>query len=199
LIQNYKKINLEKPFKRIIITACGTSLHSGLLGAYLFEKYARIPTQVECASEFRYRQPVLGPEDLVIAISQSGETADTIAALELAKQHGCQTLGMVNVQKSTIARIVDQTIYLQAGVEIGVASTKAFTNQISSLILLLSQIVEPSHAQFEQELTTMIGELPNLINQTLASIPEKELAQFMSQFSSAIFLGRGSQYRYSYL
>lgn len=194
LIDNYKKIKLEKPFKRIIITACGTSLHSGLLGAYLIEKIARIPARVECASEFRYRNPVLDSSDLVIAISQSGETADTIAALELAKTNGCQTIGMVNMNKSTIARMVDQVIDLQAGIEIGVASTKAFTNQVTSLILLLAQLVEDSNGVLANEIHKLLAQVPHLIDEVLESVNDAELSRYLSQFKSAIYLGRGAMY-----
>src|SRR6266571_1865541 len=116
--------------QRIVITACGTSWHSALIGEYMMEELARIPTEVEYASEFRYRNPIVDERTLVIGISQSGETADTLAALREAKRRGARTLGLVNVVGSTIAREVDGGIYLHAGPEIGVASTKAFTSQI---------------------------------------------------------------------
>ena len=122
--------------KRIIIIACGTSWHAGLVGEYLFEDAARIPVEVEYASEFRYRNPVIGSDDVVIAISQSGETADTLAAIKLAKEAGAFVFGICNVVGSSIARAADTGAYTHAGPEIGVASTKAFTTQITILMLI---------------------------------------------------------------
>src|SRR2546422_177080 len=122
-----------KQIERIIITACGTSWHSALIGEYMLEEMARIPVEVEYASEFRYRNPVVGARTLVIGISQSGETADTLAAIREAKRRGARTVGVVNVVGSTIAREVDGGLYLHAGPEVGVASTKAFTSQIVAL------------------------------------------------------------------
>ena len=121
---------------RIIIVACGTSWHAGLIGEYLFEDLARIPVEVEYASEFRYRNPIINESDVVLAISQSGETADTLAALKLAKEKGALVLGICNVVGSSIPRLTDAGIYTHAGPEIGVASTKAFTTQVTVLILM---------------------------------------------------------------
>src|SRR5690606_32552903 len=115
---------------RIIIVACGTSWHAGLVGEYLVEEYARIPVEVEYASEFRYRNPIINEKDIVIAISQSGETADTLAALELAKAKGATIIGICNVVGASIPRLTDAGVYTHAGPEIGVASTKAFTAQV---------------------------------------------------------------------
>jgi len=129
-----------KQVERIIITACGTSWHSGIIGEYMLEEMARIPVEVEYASEFRYRNPVVDPKTLVIGISQSGETADTLAAIREAKRRGARTIGLVNVVGSTIAREVDGGIYLHAGPEIGVASTKAFTSQVAALALIALRI-----------------------------------------------------------
>ena len=125
-----------KRVERVVITACGTSWHSGLIGEYMLEELARIPVEVEYASEFRYRNPVVDSGTLVIGISQSGETADTLAAIREAKQRGARTIGLVNVVGSTIAREVDGGIYLHAGPEVGVASTKAFTSQVAALALV---------------------------------------------------------------
>lgn len=122
--------------KRIIFAACGTSWHSALVGEYLFEELARIPAEVEYASELRYRNPIIHEDDVVIALSQSGETADTLAALELAKEKGALIYGIVNVVGSSIARITHCGSYIHAGPEIGVASTKAFTSQITVLTLM---------------------------------------------------------------
>ncbi len=126
--------------KRIIIVACGTSWHAGLVGEYLFEDLARIPVEVEYASEFRYRNPIIDEQDVVIAISQSGETADTLAAIELAKSKGATIIGICNVVGSSIARATDAGSYTHAGPEIGVASTKAFTAQVTILSLMALSI-----------------------------------------------------------
>src|SRR5205814_4564335 len=123
-------------FDNIVITACGTSWHSALIGEHMIEELARIPVEVEYASEFRYRNPVVDNRTLVIGISQSGETADTLAAIREAKRRGARTVGLVNVVGSTIAREVDGGIYLHAGPEVGVASTKAFTSQVAALALV---------------------------------------------------------------
>ena len=117
--------------ERIIIVACGTSWHAGLVGEYIFEEYCRIPVEVEYASEFRYRNPIINKGDIVIAISQSGETADTLAAVKLAKEKGAMVLGICNVVGSSIPRETDAGVYTHAGPEIGVASTKAFTTQVT--------------------------------------------------------------------
>src|SRR5690606_30689298 len=124
-----------KAVKNITLIGCGTSWHAGLIGEYLPEEIARIPVEVEYASAFRYRNPGVGPDSLAIVISQSGETADTLAALREARQRGATVLGIVNVVGSTIAREADGGIYLHAGPEIGVASTKAFTSQVATLVM----------------------------------------------------------------
>ena len=126
--------------KRIVVIACGTSWHAGLVGEYLIEDMARIPVEVEYASEFRYRNPMIGPEDVVLAISQSGETADTLAAIQLAKEAGALVLGICNVAGSSISRETDAGVYTHAGTEIGVASTKAFTAQVTVLTMMAIMI-----------------------------------------------------------
>ena len=133
-------MNELKEAKRIIIVACGTSWHAGLVGEYLFEEFARIPTEVEYASEFRYRNPIINKGDIVIAISQSGETADTLAAIQLAKERGAIVLGICNVVGSSIPRETIAGVYTHAGPEIGVASTKAFTTQITVLTMMAMQV-----------------------------------------------------------
>ena len=183
-----------KDFDRIIFTACGTSWHSGLIAEYIIEKFGRINVEVEYASEFRYRNPVLSDRDLVIGISQSGETADTIAALEMAKSSGCQTLGLVNVKNSSIARIVDQVIYLNAGPEIGVASTKAFTNQLVAILELLSKLVADSDPILSNKINSEMRKLPLLVEQVLTAINSSEISSLLCQHSSALFLGRGTMY-----
>ena len=179
---------------RIVITACGTSWHAGLIGEYMIEELARIPTEVEYASEFRYRNPIVDEHTLVVAISQSGETADTLAAVREAKRRGARTVGLVNVVGSTIAREVDGGIYLHAGPEIGVASTKAFTSQIAALALLtlkLGRLRSLSILQGRQ-VVRALAELPSLIERALARAPEVEqLAERLVRANNVLYLGRG--------
>lgn len=151
--------------KRIIIIACGTSYHAGLVGEYLIEEFARIPTEVEYASEFRYRDPIIYKDDVVIAISQSGETADTLAAIESAKAKGATVLGICNVVGSSIPRATDGGVYTHAGPEIGVASTKAFTAQVTVLTMIAMQIGKSNNALSNNEYADLIEEL--------ALIPDK--------------------------
>jgi glucosamine--fructose-6-phosphate aminotransferase (isomerizing) len=180
--------------ERIIITACGTSWHSALIGEYMIEELARVPVEVEYASEFRYRNPVVNERTLVIGISQSGETADTLAALREARRRGARTIGLVNVVGSTIAREVDGGTYLHAGPEVGVASTKAFTSQVAALALLtlrlgrLRNLSILQGRQFIQALTA----LPAQIEQILAKTDEvKVLAERFFTGNHALYLGRG--------
>jgi len=171
--------------RRIIITACGTSWHSALIGKYLLEKHAGIPVEVDYASEFRYRNPIVRPDDLVIVISQSGETADTLAALKEAKSKGAKTLGIINTVGSTIAREVGSGIYLHAGPEIGVASTKAFTCQVMALLLLA---VHLSHKK------TLLAEIPHIrakINEVLEQAEKiREIANVFKDSKNFLYLGR---------
>jgi glucosamine--fructose-6-phosphate aminotransferase (isomerizing) len=179
---------------RIVITACGTSWHSALIGEYMMEELARIPTEVEYASEFRYRNPIVDERTLVVGISQSGETADTLAALREAKRRGARTLGLVNVVGSTIAREVDGGIYLHAGPEIGVASTKAFTSQIAALALLTLQMGRLRSLSILQgrEVVRALARLPELVERVLAKAPEVEqLAERLVRTANALYLGRG--------
>ncbi len=180
--------------ERIVITACGTSWHAGLIGEYMIEELARIPTEVEYASEFRYRNPIVDERTLVVGISQSGETADTLAALREAKRRGARTLGLVNVVGSTIAREVDGGIYLHAGPEIGVASTKAFTSQIAALALLTLKLGRLRALSILQgrEVVRALGRLPELVEQVLAGAPEVErIAERLVRASNVLYLGRG--------
>ena len=175
-----------KNINRIIITACGTSWHSALLGKYLIEKIAGIPVEVDYASEFRYRNPIVRQTDLLIVISQSGETADTLAALKEAKEKGAITLGIVNVVGSTIAREVHSGIYLHAGPEIGVASTKAFTCQVTALVLLACYL-KPGNATLLQELET----IPKKIQQVLTLSGEiRKIAAKFKNSKNFLYLGR---------
>ncbi len=193
--------NLEK-FKnaeRIIIIACGTSWHAGLVGEYLIEEFARIPVEVEYASEFRYRNPIITEKDVVIAISQSGETADTMAALKMAKEKGAFIFGICNVIDSSIARITDAGAYTHAGPEIGVASTKAFTAQLTVLTLIALKLGKQtgnlSTVEF-MKLSAELDAIPRKVEQTLASTHDiaKEIAKDFVESSNFLYLGRGFNY-----
>ncbi|MFA6215323.1 MAG: glutamine--fructose-6-phosphate transaminase (isomerizing) [Patescibacteria group bacterium] len=180
---------------RVIIVACGTSWHAGLVGEFLIEDLAKIPVEVEYASEFRYRHPVIGPDCLVIVISQSGETADTLAALELAKEKGAITFGICNVVGSTIARKVDAGCFLHAGPEIGVASTKAFTSQLTILNLLavyLGRLRKNLSADKAKEILKELLAVPALVKELLEKNEEiKSLASEFKQATNFLYLGRG--------
>ena len=184
-----------KQFERVIITACGTSWHSGIIGEYMLEEMARLPVEVEYASEFRYRNPVVDPKTLVIGISQSGETADTLAAIREAKRRGGRTVGLVNVVGSTIAREVDGGIYLHAGPEIGVASTKAFTSQVAALALITLRIARLRNLSILQgrQFIHALRQLPEQVSQILERSGEvKALAdRFLKTSKNALYLGRG--------
>jgi len=181
--------------KRIIIIGCGTSWHAALIGEYLIEEYARIPVEVEYASEFRYRQPVLSSADVVIAISQSGETADTIAALNMAKEQGALILGICNVVGSTIARETDAGVYTHAGVEIGVASTKAFSAQVTVLTMLALRLAKARNtipAELYTSLINELSEIPEKIRTILMAHQHvKEVAEKYKDAVNALYLGRG--------
>jgi len=183
--------------KRVVITACGTSWHAALLGEYMIEELARIPVEVEYASEFRYRNPVLEDGTLVLAISQSGETADTLAALREAKHRGISTMGVVNVVGSTIARETDYGIYLHAGPEIGVASTKAFTSQLVALALVTLNIGRRRHLSVVQGggIVRALKELPAQVEKVLELDPQiRELAKAYADARNFLYLGRGLQF-----
>src|SRR5438034_7195368 len=158
-----------RAINRVVITACGTSWHAGMIGEYLIEELARIPVEVEYASEFRYRNPPLAPNTIVMAISQSGETADTLAALRESKRKGVPTLSLCNVVGSSIAREADGGIYLHAGPEIGVASTKAFTNQVAVLAMLALYFGRLRHLSSLQghQMSRDLQALPHLVRRTL--------------------------------
>ncbi len=181
--------------KRILIIACGTSWHAGLVGEYLFEEMARIPVEVEYASEFRYRNPIITEDDVVIAISQSGETADTLAAIELAKSKGATILGVCNVVGSSIARVTDAGSYTHAGPEIGVASTKAFTAQVTILTLMALRIAKLKGSLSASKYQQIINELYNIpakVEQALKT--DKEVEKIAYKFKDSknfLYLGRG--------
>ncbi len=183
-----------KKVKRIIITACGTSWHSALIGKSMIEELARIPTDVEYASEFRYRNPIVDADTLVIAISQSGETADTLAALLEAKQRGARVLGLVNVVGSTISREVNGGMYLRCGPEIGVASTKAFTSQVVALAMVTIRFARLRTMSLLEgrRYIEALQKLPSQIQQVLDRASEiEELASRFDGSTNALYLGRG--------
>jgi glucosamine--fructose-6-phosphate aminotransferase (isomerizing) len=180
--------------RKIYITACGTSYHAGLIGEYMIEEYCRIPVEVEYASEFRYRDPIINDDDIIIAISQSGETADTAAALREAKRKGSTVMGIVNVVGSTIARETDGGTYIHAGPEIGVASTKAFTSQVTALALLTVMIARTKSmsAQEGRKIIKELHDLPTKVEKALQSDQiVKEIAQEFKDNSNFLYLGRG--------
>ena len=185
-----------KNIDRIIIVACGTSWHAGLVGEYLIEECARIPVEVEYASEFRYRNPIITEKDIVIAVSQSGETADTMAAIELAKEKGATIFGICNVVGASIPRLSHAGVYTHAGPEIGVASTKAFTAQVTVLTLMALYMAQQRGTISRSKLIDLLTELdsiPDLVKKCLKS--NDSIRQISEQFKDArnfLFLGRGS-------
>lgn len=184
--------------KRVIIVACGTSWHAGLIGKRIIEEYARIPVEVAYASEFRYSNPIVTPDDIVIAISQSGETADTLAAIQLAKEKGAFVYGVCNVVGSSIARATDSGTYIHVGPEIGVASTKAFTGQVTVLVMLALAIGQLRKTIKDYEVAKVaeaLRKLPDLIKQTLKLNDEIEhLSSIYTYVHNFLYLGRGYNY-----
>ncbi|MEZ4899249.1 MAG: glutamine--fructose-6-phosphate transaminase (isomerizing) [Saprospiraceae bacterium] len=184
--------------KRLIITACGTSYYAGLTAEYLFEDLCRIPVEVEYASEFRYRNPVLYPDDVLLAISQSGETADTLVAVDQAKASGSTVIGICNVVGSSIARATHEGIYTHAGPEIGVASTKAFTAQLIVLSMLAIKMASERHTiqeSFRHQLILELQRVPALVEEVLAHADHiRSIAQKYWLASNFLYLGRGFQY-----
>jgi glucosamine--fructose-6-phosphate aminotransferase (isomerizing) len=185
--------------KRVVLLACGTSYHAGLVGKFLIESAARIPCEVDLASEFRYREPVVGPGDLVVGISQSGETADTLAAIKEAKARGARTLAICNVVDSAIARTCDGALYTHAGPEIGVASTKCFTAQLSALCLLAIHIGRRTGNLGDSAASELICELmllPQKIAYTISHLSGgvKAIADQFKDAKDFLYLGRGTNY-----
>jgi glucosamine--fructose-6-phosphate aminotransferase (isomerizing) len=182
--------------QKITIIACGTSWHAGLIGEYLIEEFARIPVEVEYASEFRYRNPIISEKDIVIAISQSGETADTMAAIKMAKEKGAFVYGICNVVDSSISRVTDAGSYTHAGPEIGVASTKAFTAQLTVLSLIALKLGKHNGKLSNQEFMRLITELdslPKKVQEVLETTNEqvKEIAKNFIEAQNFLYLGRG--------
>ena len=183
--------------KRLILAACGTAFHAGLVGEFLFERLARIPSETEYASEFRYRNPIIEDRTVVIAISQSGETLDTLAAVEEAKERGARVLGIVNVVGSSIARATDAGIYLHAGPEIGVASTKAFTAQVAVLTLLAIELGRRKHISSDEADRHIdeLSQIPDKISTILTQSEQiKEITAANIDKDNWLFLGRGFNY-----
>jgi glucosamine--fructose-6-phosphate aminotransferase (isomerizing) len=181
--------------ERIVIIACGTSWHAGLLGEYLFEEYTRIPVEVEYASEFRYRNPIINKGDIVLAVSQSGETADTLAAIKLARSKGAKVLGICNVVGSSIPRETDAGVYTHAGPEIGVASTKAFTTQVTVLAMMAFIIGNKrgiiSDTVYKDLITELVA-IPGKMEKALGVNDQaQELAKILGGSLNALYLGRG--------
>ncbi|NLU39999.1 MAG: glutamine--fructose-6-phosphate transaminase (isomerizing) [Bacteroidales bacterium] len=181
--------------RRIIIIACGTSWHAALIGEYLIEEYAQIPVEVEYASEYRYRKPIINKDDVVLAISQSGETADTLAAIRMVKERGALVLGICNVVGSSIARETDAGIYTHAGVEIGVASTKAFTAQVTVITLLAMRLARKHKTISDERYFSIINDLlavPDKIETILMShLKIRDIASKYTTSINSLYLGRG--------
>jgi glutamine---fructose-6-phosphate transaminase (isomerizing) len=183
--------------RRLILTACGTSWHAALVGEYMFEQIARIPTEVEYASEFRYRDPIVNIDDVILLISQSGETADTLSALRDAKAKGATVLGIVNVVGSSIARESDGGVYVHAGPEIGVASTKAFTSQLTvlALITILLARVRGMARDRGQILAKELATLPDKVESILRETDKiKKIAEEFKDAKNFLYLGRGANF-----
>lgn len=188
-------------YKQIFIVACGTAMHAGMVGKYVIEKMARVPVIVDIASEFRYREPLIGEGDLLIVISQSGETADTLAALKLGKSLGADTLALVNVVGSSIAREADMVLYTNAGPEISVASTKAYSVQIAAMYLFAFQVAYAKGKITEEECKKYVSELmeiPDYIEKTLKTktVCQQTAAKLLNA-DSLLYIGRGLDYALS--
>ncbi len=183
-----------KSLRRIVIVACGTSYHAGLVGRYAIEQWARVPVEMDIASEYRYREPVVGPDDLVIGITQSGETADTLAAMRLARERGATVMALTNIMGSEATRQADLVLYTRAGIEIGVAATKTFTSQVAAMYLLgiwLSQVRGTLEDDVRATLISELKQMPSKISETLESVDERVRAIARSQRDQAFFLYLG--------
>lgn len=192
---NIKTIPNISKYKKIVITACGSAMHAGLVGKYLIEKYANIPVEVEIASEFRYKKLFIDKSSLVIAISQSGETADTLEAVKIAKNYGSTTIGIINVKESSIAREVDKVIYTEAGREIAVATTKAYLSQVEVLALLAYKASKEKDLEEIKKFINDLNELPVLIDTIIDNSNEyKLISKYLYQKEDIFFIGRGIDY-----
>src|ERR1022692_818613 len=183
--------DLLRRVPRIVIVACGTAYHAGLIGRYAIEQWARVPVEVDIASEYRYRNPVVGPGDLVIGVSQSGETADTLAAMRKARERGAAVLAITNVMGSQVTRDADGVLFTRAGLEIGVAATKTFLCQVAVVYLLALRLAELRGTLAPARLEELVGEvkrLPHWIEQVLAGIGEQVASVAEAYWQSAFFL-----------
>ncbi|HEX3692800.1 MAG TPA: glutamine--fructose-6-phosphate transaminase (isomerizing), partial [Solirubrobacteraceae bacterium] len=187
--------SLLEGVERIVVVACGTSYHAGLIGRYAIEEWARLPVEMEIASEYRYRNPVVCENDLVIGISQSGETADTLAAMRTARERGARVLAITNVMGSQITRDADGVLFTRAGLEIGVAATKTFVCQVAAIYLLGLRLAELRGSLSAERLSELIGELvrlPNCIQRTVATVGERvaTVAREHAEDQFFLYLGR---------
>lgn len=194
----YDEIDFTK-FKDIHIVACGSAMHAGFIGKYLFETYANIATYIEVASEYRYKKHVCNDKTLVIAISQSGETADTIAALNIAKQNGCTTVGIVNAVGSTISQIVDTNIYTHAGPEIAVATTKGYTTQVATLACLVLSAMKQKNISkvLFNELEQSYTNIEKIIKNVISNNEYINIANNIKNSENLFYIGRGIDYSIS--
>jgi glucosamine--fructose-6-phosphate aminotransferase (isomerizing) len=180
--------------RRIVIVACGTSYHAGLVGRYAIEQWARLPVEMDIASEYRYRDPVVGPDDLVIGITQSGETADTLAAMRLARERGATVLAITNVMGSQATRDADIVLFTRAGIEICVAATKTFVSQVATMYLIGLWLAQERGAIGGDRLSELIAELkalPSAIQETLVSVDDRVRAIARSHYERRFFLYLG--------
>lgn len=192
--ENYEKINFLN-YTNIHIVACGSAMHASLIGKYLFENYANIPTTVEIASEYRYKKLLLNKKTLVIVVSQSGETADSLAALRISKENGATVLAIVNAVGSTIAREADITIYTHAGPEIAVATTKGYTTQAATFSCLAIKAMKQKNINYNLELKNEYENIDNLLNSVIEKIDKyKEISKCLSDKNDIFFIGRGNDY-----
>jgi glucosamine--fructose-6-phosphate aminotransferase (isomerizing) len=187
--------DLVRRLRRILIVACGTSYHAGLVGRYAIEQWARVPVEMDIASEYRYRDPVVGPDELVIGITQSGETADTLAAMRLARERGATVLSLTNIMGSQATRDADAVMFTRAGLEIGVAATKTFTSQVAAVYLLALWLAQVRDALPADRIAQVIAELkgiPSKVEQTLASVAEevRAIAETVHEGRFFLYLGR---------
>jgi glucosamine--fructose-6-phosphate aminotransferase (isomerizing) len=195
---NLSELDLDRDYltglRRIVIVACGTSYHAGLVGRYAIEQWARIPVEMDIASEYRYRDPVVGPEDLVIGITQSGETADTLAAMRLARERGAKVMAITNIMGSQATRDSDTVLYTRAGLEIGVAATKTFVSQVAAMYVFGLWLAEVRGGLDRRELARLIAELkgiPSAIDEVLDSVDERVRAIARSHHDRRFFLYLG--------
>jgi glucosamine--fructose-6-phosphate aminotransferase (isomerizing) len=191
-------VGLDEEFarelRRIVIVACGTSYHAGLVGRYAIENWARVPVEMDIASEYRYREPVVGPDDLVIGITQSGETADTLAAMRLARERGATVMALTNLMGTQAARDADLVLYTRAGIEIGVAATKTFTSQVAAMYLLGIWLAQARDTLSAEQVSALVAELkgiPSRISDTLESVDERVRAVARSHRNQRFFLYLG--------